>query len=69
MGPTRNVSRGGVNFKSVRRYDTGERIEIAVPYAHDSGNIFVPARIVYHNPGREQRLHQFGVAYVRGYGE
>jgi hypothetical protein len=67
--PTRNISRGGINFKSVRRYDTGERIEIAVPYAHNSGNIFVPARIAYHQPGREQRLHQYGVSYVQDYGD
>ena len=65
--PTRNISRGGVNFKSVRRYETGDRVEVAVPYAHNSGNIFVPARIAYHQPGREHRLNQYGVAYV-GYG-
>ena len=66
--PTRNISRGGINFKSVRQYETGDRVEVAVPYAHNSGNIFVPARIAYHQPGREQRLHQYGVAYV-GYGD
>ncbi len=67
--PTRNISRGGVNFKSMRHYEENERIEIAMPYAHNSGNVFLPARIVYHHPGQEQRLHQYGVAYVPGYGE
>jgi hypothetical protein len=65
--PTRNISRGGINFKSVRGYETGDRVEVAVPYAHNSGNIFVPGRIAYHQPGQAQRLHQYGVAYV-GYG-
>lgn len=67
--PTRNISRGGINFKSVRRYEIGDRVEIAVPYTHNSGNVFVPARIAYQQPGREQRLNQYGVAYVRGYWE
>ena len=66
--PTRNISRGGVNFKSVRQYESGDQVEIAVPYAANSGNIFVPARVAYHQPGRAQRLHQYGVAYV-GYGD
>ena len=66
--PTRNISRGGINFKSVRQYATGDWVEVAVPYAHNSGNIFVPARVAYHQPGRAQRLHQYGVAYV-GYGD
>jgi len=62
--PTRNISRGGINFKSVRQYESGERVEVALPYTANSGNIFVPARIAYHQPGRAQRLHQYGVAYV-----
>jgi hypothetical protein len=66
--PTRNISRGGINFKSVRQYETGDHVEVAVPYAHNSGNIFVPARVAYHQPGLEHRLHQYGVAYA-GYGD
>lgn len=64
VAPTRNISRGGINFKSVRRYATGDRVEVAVPYTHNSGNIFVPARIVFHQPSRAQGLHQYGVAYM-----
>jgi hypothetical protein len=65
--PTRNISRGGINFKSLRQYETGDPVEVALPYTHNSGNVFVPARIAYHQPGRAHRLHQYGLAYV-GYG-
>ena len=61
--PTRNISRGGINFKSARDYETGDRVEVAVPYTHNSGNVFVPARIAYHQPGMH-RMHQYGLAYV-----
>jgi hypothetical protein len=58
-----NVSRGGFQFKSREAYPTGMSVEAAVPYAKNSVNIFVAARIAYH-----QELlggfHRYGVAYA-----
>jgi hypothetical protein len=58
-----NVSRGGFQFKSRETYPTGMSLEAAVPYAKNSVNIFVAARIAYH-----QELlggfHRYGVAYA-----
>lgn len=62
--PTGNVSRGGLSFKSGRRYESGEMVEVALPYVHSSGNIFVPARIAYSYGSRVPKLSQYGLSYA-----
>ncbi len=42
-----DLSRGGLRFRSRSRYPEGAEIEVAIPYTVGSGNIFVPARIVF----------------------
>jgi len=62
--PTRNVSRGGLSFQSGRRFESGEMVEVALPYVHNSGNIFVPARIAYAQVHRGPRLNHYGLSYT-----
>ena len=62
--PTGNVSRGGLSFKSGRHYESGEMVEVALPYVHSSGNIFVPARIAYSYGSRGPKLGQYGLSYA-----
>jgi len=57
-----DVSRGGFRFKSREIYPTGMPVEAAVPYAKNSVNIFVSARIAYHQE-LSGGLHRYGVAY------
>ena len=58
-----DVSRGGFRFKSRESYPTGMSIEAAVPYAKNSVNIFVAARIAYHQE-LASGFHRYGVAYL-----
>lgn len=62
---TDNVSRGGLCFKSSRKYGPGSQVEVAVPYNENSANIFVPARIVYGTPLVEGTLYKYGASYVK----
>ena len=58
-----DVSRGGFRFKCSEVYPTGMQVKAAVPYAKNSVNIFVPARIAYHQE-LSRGLHIYGVAYL-----
>ena len=58
-----DISPVGVCFRSKRRYDADAQIEIAVPYAPESGNIFVPARIVYSEEISKAGLFRHGTEY------
>ena len=59
-----DVSRGGFRFKSRGKYPEGMPIEAAVPYAKNSVNIFVPARIAYLQE-LSGGLYRHGVAYMK----
>lgn len=58
-----DISPVGVCFRSKRRYDAEAQIEIAVPYAPDSGNIFLPARVVYSEEIPKAGLFRHGTEY------
>ncbi|HVS86713.1 MAG TPA: PilZ domain-containing protein [Candidatus Acidoferrum sp.] len=58
-----NMSRGGLCFKSRKRYFERSSIEVAVPYAPGGQSIFVHARIVYVQELPEEKLFRCGVAY------
>jgi len=60
-----DMSRGGLRFKSRKRYAEGSIIEVAAPYSPGPSNIFVPAQIVFVQELAEQKLFRCGVAYVR----
>jgi hypothetical protein len=59
-----DVSRGGFRFKSREQYPAGMPIEAAVPYAKNSVNIFVAARIAYEQ-GLSEGFYRHGVAYLK----
>lgn len=59
-----DVSRGGFRFKSRGKYPEGMPIEAAVPYAKNSVNIFVAARIAYQQ-GLYDGFYRHGVAYLK----
>jgi hypothetical protein len=60
-----DMSRGGLRFRSKKKYYERSLIEIAVPYVHGQSPIFVPAQIVsaMEVPGEE--FFRYGVAYLK----
>ncbi len=58
-----NVSRGGLCFKSNRRYYEAAGIEVAAPYSPGSARIPVPAQIVYVQELPEEKMFRYGVQY------
>jgi hypothetical protein len=60
-----DVSRGGICYKSNKRYFLGSRIEVAIPYAQGTANIFIPARIVYTQELPKEGLFKYGVCYLK----
>ncbi|MBZ5501305.1 MAG: PilZ domain-containing protein [Acidobacteriia bacterium] len=61
-----DISPIGACFRSKRRYDADEVIEVAVPYAPDAANIFLPARIIYSEELPKAGLFRHGAEYVTG---
>jgi hypothetical protein len=60
-----DVSRGGLCFKSAKRYFLGSRIDVSIPYAAGVANIFIPARIVYTQELHKEGLFKYGVSYLK----
>lgn len=60
-----DISPIGICFRSKRRYDADALVEVAVPYSPDSGNIFLPARIVYSEEIPKAGLFRHGTEYRR----
>ena len=60
-----DMSRGGLRFKSRKRYYDRTLIEVAVPYLSGQPSIFVPAQIVFFQELPEQQLFRYGVAYLQ----
>lgn len=59
-----NVSRGGLCFRSRRRYYEMASIEVAAPFSPGSLCIPVPARIVYVQELPEGKAFRYGVQYL-----
>jgi PilZ domain-containing protein len=59
-----DMSRGGLRFKSRKRYFERSTIEIAAPYTPGTQSIFVNARIVYVQELPEEKLFRCGVQYL-----
>jgi len=60
-----DISRGGLAFRSAKRYFLGSRIEVANPYAVGAANIFIPARIVFTQELPKEGLYKYGVSYLK----
>jgi PilZ domain len=60
-----DMSKGGLRFKSPKKYYAQTLIEVAVPYQPGQPAIFVPAQIVFVEELPEQRLFRYGVQYLR----
>lgn len=61
-----DISPIGACFRSKRRYDADGIIEVAVPYAPDAANIFLPARVIYSEELPKAGLFRHGAEYVTG---
>jgi hypothetical protein len=59
-----DVSRGGLCFKSRKRYLEKATIEVAAPYSLGAHNIFVPGLIVHVRELGEERMFRCGVEYT-----
>jgi len=60
-----DISPVGMCFRSKRRYDSNSIIQVAVPYAPDSANIFLPARVIYSEEMPKAGLFRHGTEYSR----
>ena len=60
-----DMSRGGLRFKSRKRYFQGSTIEVAAPYTPGSNSIFVHARIAYVQELPEEKLFRCGLEYLK----
>jgi hypothetical protein len=58
-----DMSKGGLSFKSRKKYFERTAIEIAVPYSPGGNAIFVPAEIVWVVEITPDKLYKCGVAY------
>jgi hypothetical protein len=59
------ISSFGLSFRSRKRYEPPTSIEIAIPYAQGSANIFVAARVVHSEKIPTVGLFRNGVEYVK----
>lgn len=60
-----DISRGGLRFKSARKYVEKMLIDVAVPYSPGDQALFVPAQIAYVQELPEQKMYRCGVSYLR----
>ena len=58
-----DMSKGGISFKSRKKYFVRTDIEVAVPYSHGANAIFVPAEIAWVVEVTKDKLYKCGVAY------
>jgi hypothetical protein len=60
-----DMSKGGLCFKSRKKYFQGTDIEVAVPYSPGGNAIYVPAQIAWVVEITKDKLYKCGVAYRR----
>jgi hypothetical protein len=58
-----DISPVGMCFRSKRRYEPKSVIQVAVPYAPDAANIFLPADVIYSEEMPKAGLFRHGVEY------
>jgi PilZ domain-containing protein len=59
-----NISKGGLCFRSQKRYEENAAIEVAVPYSPGQPAIFTPARVRRVEELPALNLFRYGVAYA-----
>ncbi|HEY6937310.1 MAG TPA: PilZ domain-containing protein [Terriglobales bacterium] len=59
-----DMSKGGIRFRSERRYVVGQFVQVAVPYTPGAANIFVQGRIAWGAASRSGS-HEYGLKYIR----
>ena len=60
-----DISPVGMCFRSKRRYEAQDVIDVAVPYTPEVANIFIPAHVVYCEELPKAGLFRHGVEYRR----
>jgi len=60
-----DMSKGGLRFKSPKKYYAQSLVDVAVPYQKGQPAIFVPGLIVFVEELPEQRLFRYGVQYLK----
>ena len=60
-----DMSKGGICFKSRKKYFERAAIEVAVPYAPGGNVIFVPAEIAWVVEITKDKLYKCGITYLR----
>ena len=60
-----DVSRGGLCFKSRKRYSEKFKIEVAAPYTPGAQNFFTTAEIVHVEELKSEKKYRCGVAYLK----
>ena len=64
LATTVDISHGGVCFASRQRYQTGDYIQVAVPYSATAANVFVDARIAHGSQGPSADVYHYGIRYL-----
>ena len=57
-----DVSHGGFGFRSIRRYQMGSCIKVALPYSRGMADVFVGAVITHRSDTGAGNLFRYGVA-------
>ena len=60
-----DISRGGLRFKSRKKYSAKTDIEVAAPYSPGSPNIFVRGQIVRVEEVPGEKFFRYGVVYAK----
>jgi hypothetical protein len=60
-----DISPLGLCFRSKRRYEPEELVDVAVPYSPEAANIFLPARIIYSEEIPKAGMFRHGTEYRR----
>jgi len=60
-----DVSRGGLCFKSRKRYSEKFKIEVAAPYTPGAQNFFTTAEIVHVEELKSEKKYRCGVVYLK----
>jgi hypothetical protein len=58
-----DISPIGMCFRSKRRYEPETPVQVAVPYAPNAANIFLPARVIYSEEMPKAGLFRHGTEY------
>lgn len=62
---TQTPTKDGVRFKSERRYEEKEKVDIALPYQPGGGNVFIPAEIRWSTEDLSAGVFHYGAVYLR----